>query len=79
MVLIHDDDLAGIQGIHQPNALMDHLQSSKPEIREVLYGPYHLPISQLSRVPRVLTPVNLFTQKIVRPRMKAAIRVSLSR
>jgi len=74
MVLIHDDDLARIQRFHQPDALMDHLQSSKPEIREVLYGQYHLPILQLSRV---LMP-DLFTQKIVRPWMKAAIRMSLS-
>jgi hypothetical protein len=47
MVLVHDDDLAGIQGDLQPDVLMGRLQTSKPEIQHVLYGQY-MPISRLS-------------------------------
>jgi len=50
MVLVHDDDLARVQGDLQPDALMGHLQGSKPEIQHVLYGQY-MPISQLSAEP----------------------------
>jgi hypothetical protein len=38
MILVHDDDLAKIQGNFQSDALMAHLQRSKPEIQHVLYG-----------------------------------------
>jgi len=38
MILVHDDDLVRIQGNLQPDALMDHLRSAKPEIAQVLYG-----------------------------------------
>jgi hypothetical protein len=44
---MHDDDLARVQGDLQPDALMCHLQGSKPEIQYVQYGQY-MPISQLS-------------------------------
>ena len=47
MVLIHDDDLVRIQGDLQPDALMGHLQSSKPVIKYALYGLY-LPILRYS-------------------------------
>ncbi|KAH9992241.1 argonaute-like protein [Russula compacta] len=36
MVVVHDDDLARIQGDYQPDALMSHLQSTKPVIHRVL-------------------------------------------
>jgi hypothetical protein len=41
MVLVHDDDLARVQVDLQPDALMDRLQISKPEIERVLYGQCH--------------------------------------
>jgi hypothetical protein len=40
MVLIHDNDLARIQGDLQPDALTDYLQKSRPDIKHVLYGQY---------------------------------------
>ena len=40
MVLVHDDDLVRIQGGLQPEALMGHLQNSKPVIKYALYGLY---------------------------------------
>jgi hypothetical protein len=40
MVLIHDDDLAQVQGDIQPDVLMGHLQSSKPEICRHFVGCY---------------------------------------
>ena len=50
MALVHDDDLARIQGDLQPDALLGYLQSSKLKIRHVLYGQY-MRISQLSAEP----------------------------
>jgi hypothetical protein len=38
MVLAHDDDLAWIHGVDQADALMDHLENSKPEIQRVECG-----------------------------------------
>jgi hypothetical protein len=45
MILVHDDDLARIQGNLQPDALMGHLRSAKPEIAQVLYGQYTINIT----------------------------------
>ena len=72
MILVHDDDLARIRGINQSGELMDHLQSSKPEIQQVLCGQY-LPTSLLSRILTVKTS----TEQISR-RMKATVRRPLS-
>jgi len=55
MVLVHDDDLVQIQGDLRPEALMDHLRSSKPAIKYALYGLY-LPILRYSASHNRTTP-----------------------
>ncbi len=72
MILVHDDDLARIRGINQSGELMDHLQSSKPEIQQVLCGQY-LPTSLLSRILMVKTSAEQISR-----RMKATVRRPLS-
>ena len=69
MVVVHDDDLARIRGDHQPDALMSHLQSTKPVIHKVLCGQCQcLPISQLPGFT-----ARMFAQKISRQLMRARV------